>query len=212
MGGIVIAFRISVLPAAFLEVNGRTLVQVFRSVLQRLLLLASASQYASDQLQDLIFGFPAPIILASFAQRTAQSKFKRVVQTVSYLPHSFPRWLCGIILDFFSSSGVVNQVIQMLGGQKILFMQDASSSAILLAPVSGRESATAPSSICQPWAVWMPRCMTQRPLTAAAAFGRVLHVTIPGILPTIVIMLILRVGSMAGRGLQKIILLYRNHL
>ena len=76
-------------------------------------------------LQDLIFGFPAPIILALLLNELRNQKFKRVVQTVSYLPHFISQVVvCGIILDFFSSSGVVNQVIQLLGGQKILFMQD----------------------------------------------------------------------------------------
>lgn len=161
-------------------------------------------------LQDLIFGFPAPIILALLLNELRNQKFKRVVQTVSYLPHFISQVVvCGIILDFFSSSGVVNQVIQMLGGQKILFMQDASwfqpifvgsgiwqgigyGSIIYLSALGGVDASLYDAAT----------------IDGCSRFGRVLHVTIPGILPTIVIMLILRVGSMLNVGFEKIILLY----
>ena len=161
-------------------------------------------------LQDLIFGFPAPIILALLLNELRNQKFKRVVQTVSYLPHFISQVVvCGIILDFFSSSGVVNQVIQMLGGQKILFMQDASwfqpifvgsgiwqgigyGSIIYLSALGGVDASLYDAAT----------------IDGCSRFGRVIHVTIPGILPTIVIMLILRVGSMLNVGFEKIILLY----
>ena len=162
-------------------------------------------------LQDLIFGFPAPIILALLLNELRNQKFKRVVQTVSYLPHFISQVVvCGIILDFFSSSGVVNQVIQLLGGQKILFMQDASwfqpifvgsgiwqgigyGSIIYLSALGGVDASLYDAAT----------------IDGCSRFGRVIHVTIPGILPTIVIMLILRVGSMLNVGFEKIILLYR---
>ena len=161
-------------------------------------------------LQDLIFGFPAPIILALLLNELRNQKFKRVVQTVSYLPHFISQVVvCGIILDFFSSSGVVNQVIQLLGGQKILFMQDSSwfqpifvgsgiwqgigyGSIIYLSALGGVDASLYDAAT----------------IDGCSRFGRVIHVTIPGILPTIVIMLILRVGSMLNVGFEKIILLY----
>ena len=72
---------------------------------------------------DLLFGFPAPIILALLLNELRSNKYKRVVQTVSYLPHFISLVVvCGIILDFFSTSGVVNQIIQALGCEFIFFM------------------------------------------------------------------------------------------
>ena len=157
-------------------------------------------------LQDLIFGFPAPIILALLLNELRNQKFKRVVQTVSYLPHFISQVVvCGIILDFFSSSGVVNQVIQMLGGQKILFMQDASwfqpifvgsgiwqgigyGSIIYLSALGGVDASLYDAAT----------------IDGCSRFGRVLHVTIPGILPTIVIMLILKSGSLMSVGHEKV--------
>lgn len=76
-------------------------------------------------LLDLLFGFPAPILLAILLNELKSTTYKRAVQTVTYLPHFiFQVVVCGIILDFFSSSGVINQLLQALGMQKIMFMQE----------------------------------------------------------------------------------------
>lgn len=160
--------------------------------------------------QDLLFGFPAPIILALLLNELRSNRYKRVVQTISYLPHFISQVVvCGIILDFFSSSGLVNQVITALGGDKILFMQEAKyfrpiyvgtgiwqsvgyGSIIYLSALSGVNTELYDAAT----------------IDGCNRFGRVIHVTIPGILPTIIIMLILRVGSMLNVGFEKIVLLY----
>lgn len=159
---------------------------------------------------DLIFGFPAPIILALLLNELRNRKYKRVVQTVTYLPHFISQVvICGIILDFFSSSGVINQVIEALGGSKVLFMQDASffrplfvgtgiwqgvgyGSIIYLSALGGVDAELYDAAA----------------IDGCNRFGRILHVTIPGILPTVIIMLILRIGNMLSLGFEKIILLY----
>ncbi|MBQ6382270.1 MAG: sugar ABC transporter permease [Clostridia bacterium] len=159
---------------------------------------------------DLIFGFPAPIILALLLNELRSNSYKRVVQTVSYLPHFISQVvICGIILDFFSSSGVINQIITLLGGNRVLFMQDAR----YFRPIyvgSGIWQGVGYGSIIYLSAL----SGVNVDLYDAAAidgcnrFGRVIHVTIPGILPTVIIMLILKVGSMLSVGFEKIILLY----
>ncbi|MGI6691832.1 MAG: ABC transporter permease [Christensenellales bacterium] len=159
---------------------------------------------------DLIFGFPAPIILALLLNELRSSAYKRTVQTVTYLPHFISQVVvCGIILDFFSSSGLINQIIQALGGSKVLFMQNARyfrgiyvgsgiwqgvgyGSIIYLSALGGVDADLYDAAT----------------IDGCNRFGRVLYVTIPGILPTIIIMLILRVGNMLSVGFEKIILLY----
>ena len=151
---------------------------------------------------DLLFGFPAPIILALLLNELRSSAYKRTVQTVTYLPHFISMVVvCGIILDFFSSSGVINQIIEALGGSKVLFMQDAGffrplyvgtgiwqgvgyGSIIYLSALGGVDAELYDAAA----------------IDGCSRFGRVIHVTIPGILPTVIIMLIL--------GFEKIILLY----
>ena len=159
---------------------------------------------------DLVFGFPAPIILALLLNELRSSAYKRTVQTVTYLPHFISQVVvCGIILDFFSSSGVINQIIEALGGHKILFMQDTSFFRPLFVG-SGIWQGVGYGSIIYLSALGG----VNADLYDAAAidgcnrFGRVIHVTIPGILPTVIIMLILRIGNMLSLGFEKIILLY----
>ncbi len=159
---------------------------------------------------DLLFGFPAPIILALLLNELRSNTYKRVVQTVTYLPHFISQVVvCGIILDFFSSSGVINQIIMALGGSRILFMQESAYFRPLYVG-TGIWQGVGYGSIIYLSALGG----VNADLYDAAAidgcnrFGRIIHVTIPGILPTVIIMLILKIGSMLNVGFEKIILLY----
>lgn len=159
---------------------------------------------------DLVFGFPAPIILALLLNELRSSSYKRTVQTITYLPHFISQVVvCGIILDFFSSSGVINQVIEALGGSKVLFMQDSR----YFRPIyvgTGIWQGVGYGSIIYLSALGGVNADLYDAATIDGCnrFGRVIHVTIPGILPTVIIMLILRVGNMLSLGFEKIILLY----
>lgn len=159
---------------------------------------------------DLIIGFPAPIIFALLLNEITSKRFKRAVQTLSYLPYFISSVvICGILLDFLSLDGLFNQIISMLGLTKTAFMlypqyfrtifvgsgiwQGLGYGAILyLAALSSVDVQLYDAAV----------------IDGCNRFKRMLHVTIPGIMPTIVIMLILRVGSMMNVGFEKIILLY----
>lgn len=161
-------------------------------------------------LYDLIFGFPAPILLALLLNELHHTGFKRVVQTISYLPHFISSVVvCGIILDFFSSSGVVNQIIMALGGEKILFWQKPEWFRTLYVG-SGIWQGVGYGSIIYLSALGGvdAELYDAAAIDGCGRFSRAIHVTLPGILPTIIIMLILRVGSMLNVGFEKIILLY----
>ena len=162
----------------------------------------------------LLFGFPSPILLALLMNELRSNRYKRIVQTVTYMPHFISQVVvCGIILDFFSSNGLVNQIIQLLGGQMTIFMQDPKyfrgiyvgsniwqevgySSIIYLSALSAVDMELYDAAA----------------IDGCNRFKRVLHVTLPGIMPTIVIMLILRMGSMMSLGFEKIILLYNESI
>ncbi|HML49716.1 MAG TPA: sugar ABC transporter permease, partial [Clostridia bacterium] len=74
-------------------------------------------------LYSLIFGFPAPILLALLMNELRSDKFKRVVQTTTYLPHFISTIvICGMILEFTSSSGVVNTFAALLGGRRVTML------------------------------------------------------------------------------------------
>ena len=163
-------------------------------------------------LYSIAFGFPAPILLALLLNEVKSSWYKRTVQTITYLPHFLSMTvICGMILNFFASSGAVNSILTALGGEKRAFLLDPSyfrsiyigsdiwqgvgwGSIVYLAALSGID----------------PALYEAARIDGANRFHQAVHITIPGILPTIVVLFILRVGSMMNVGHEKIILLYNN--
>jgi putative aldouronate transport system permease protein len=159
---------------------------------------------------DLALGFPAPIIFALLLNEVTNTKFKRSVQTISYLPYFISQIvICGIILDFLSLNGLFNDILGFLGVERTNFMifpqyfrtiyvfsgiwQFMGYGAIIyLAALSAVDVQLYDAAV----------------IDGCNRFQRVIHVTIPGIMPTIIILLILRIGSMMNVGFEKIILLY----
>lgn len=80
-------------------------------------------------LYDLIFGFPAPLILALLLNEVKNALFKRSVQTITYLPHFISLVIiCGMIKDFTSSDGVINDIIAFFGGERVTMLLEPSFS------------------------------------------------------------------------------------
>ena len=161
-------------------------------------------------LYDVLFGFPAPILLALLLNEIRNSLFQKVVQTVTYLPHFISMVVvCGILLDFLARDGMVNQLIGFMNLGPIPFMMKPEwfrtvfvasgiwqsmgwGSIIYLAALSGIN----------------PELYEAASVDGAGRFRKIWSVTLPGLAPTIIIMLILRLGRMMNIGLEKILLLY----
>lgn len=159
---------------------------------------------------DIIFGFPAPIILALMLNEVHNTPFKKFIQTVSYLPHFISTVvICGMILNFTAKNGLINQILMMFGGQSIPFLSLPQyfrptyitsnvwqsigwNSIIYLAAISNIDQ----------------QLYEAARIDGAGRFRQVLAVTIPSILPMIVILLILRLGNIMTMGAEKILLLY----
>lgn len=160
---------------------------------------------------QLVIGFPFPIIFALLLNELTGSKFKRFVQTVSYLPYFLSTVVVvGMIQDLLSpSSGVINMIIKHFTGTTINFLslpqwfrtiyvssgiwQGLGWGAILyLAALSNINMELYDSA----------------KIDGANRWQQTLHVTIPGIMPTIVILLILNIGNLLAVGYEKIMLLY----
>lgn len=209
MFGIVIAFKQYELGKGIMESNWvgfKYFIEFFSSMnfartLRNTLLIS---------LYDLILGFPAPIIFALLLNEIKSSKFKRTVQTITYLPHFISLVvICGMITDFFSSNGIVTKVLSMFGAPQINYLGDPKffrsvyvgtniwqsfgwGSIIYLAALSG-----IPAELYEAAQV-----------DGAGRFRQFWAVTLPGISTTIIIMLILRMGQLLSVGFEKIILLY----
>lgn len=160
----------------------------------------------------MLFGFPAPVLLALMLNELS-GKFKKTVQTISYLPH-FLSWviLYGVFVQFLSpTSGPLNEIIKLFGGESIYFLGSKNwfvptiiatgvwqsmgwGSVIYLAAIAGipmeqYESAT---------------------IDGASRLQKMLYITLPSIMPTIVIMLIMQTGSILNAGFDQIFNLYND--
>jgi putative aldouronate transport system permease protein len=160
---------------------------------------------------DIIFGFPAPIILALLLNELTSASYKRIVQTVSYLPYFISQVvICGILVSFLDSQGVITQVIAKLTGNQAVNLLTIPQYFRTIYVGSGIWQGVGFGSIIYLSALGAvdPQLIDAAAIDGCNRFGRIWHVTLPAILPTIIIMLILRLGSIMSVGFEKIILLY----
>lgn len=158
---------------------------------------------------SIIFSMPAAIILALLLNEIRNMKFKRLVQTVSYLPHFVSMVvICGMLKNFLSSDGIITTLLSYLGfPQKNLLMVPAYYRAIHVA--SGIWQTVGWNSIIYLSAL---AGIDQEQYEAADLDGagrlqKMCYITLPGILPTITVMFIIRLGQVMSVGYEKILLL-----
>ncbi len=159
---------------------------------------------------DVLFGFPAPIILALFLNELTSEKFKRWAQTVSYMPHFISVVVTvGLVLNFTAQDGLFNSLITMFGGAPIAFMTDPRWFRTIYVG-SGIWQSLGWGSIIYLAALTNidPTLYEAATVDGAGRWNKLFHITLPGIAPVIIIMLILRVGTMMAIGYEKIILMY----
>jgi putative aldouronate transport system permease protein len=161
-------------------------------------------------LYGLIFGFPAPIILALLLNELRAKLFKRFIQTVTYLPHFISLIvICGMIIDFVSRNGIINDLVAWLGGERSALLGDPGNFRTIYV-VSGIWQEVGWGSIIYLAALSgiNPELYEAARVDGAGRWRQMWNVTLPGLAPIIVILLILRIGHMMDVGFEKIILLY----
>lgn len=162
-------------------------------------------------LYDLVVGFPAPIILALMINEVHNNTFKSIVQTSVYLPHFISTVVVvGMLVSFLSpSSGIVNTIIKALGGRPIHFLAEPRWFTTIYV-WSGVWQGAGWGSIIYLAALTSidPSLYEAAIVDGASRWQRLINITIPSIIPTIIIMLILRMGSMFSVGFEKIMLMY----
>ncbi len=158
----------------------------------------------------LVFSFPIPVIFALMLNQLGSQRYKRIVQTVSYAPHFISVVVfVGLIFLFTSpSTGIINILASKLGGPRIYYMgnlgwfrpvyvlsdiwQETGWGAIIyLAALSGIN----------------PELYEAATIDGATKFQRILHIDIPAILPTVTILLVLRMGAIMSLGFEKAFLM-----
>ena len=160
---------------------------------------------------DLLFNFPAPIILALLLNEVGNKYFKKVIQTISYMPYFISMVvMAGIVIDFVSTDGVITNALSSLGlvEKKNLLSEPSYFRPIYIA--SGMWQGLGYGSIIYLAALSGvdQELYEAARIDGAGRWKQTIHVTLPGISSTIIIMLILRLGQLLSVGMDKILLLY----
>ncbi|UOK61391.1 ABC transporter permease subunit [Paenibacillus sp. OVF10] len=161
-------------------------------------------------LYTLVFEFPAPIILALLINEVRKRTFKRVVQTITYMPYFISLVvICGIITDFTNADGLINRLIMMLGydGQAMLQKPELFRPIYVLSEIWQRIGWESIIYIAALMSIDLEQYEAAK-IDGASRLKQMFHITLPGLLPIITIMFILRMGNMLNVGFEKIILLY----
>lgn len=159
---------------------------------------------------DILISFPLPILFAILLNEVKNTLFKRTIQTISYMPHFISLVIaCSLIKNFCAYDGLINSLLVKIGFSRYSIMQDPGSfkwvyvlsnvwqemgwnSILYIAALGGINE----------------ELYEAASLDGAGRLRQTWHVTLPGIIPTVMIMLIMRVGQALTVGQEKILLLY----
>lgn len=155
---------------------------------------------------DLVFGFPAPIILAILLNELAFKRFKRFTQTIVYMPH-FLSWIIisGMALQLFApTTGLINIMLNKMGFASIPFLNEPSYWVVTYI-VLGIWQSCGWNTIIYLAAITgiNPELYEASSVDGASRLRNIWHITLPGLRPTIIIMLILSLGRILGSDFDR---------
>ena len=209
MYGIIIAFKDFSPAAGILESDWAGL-QHFKDFFDSYYFSRVLKNTLIISLTSILLGFPAPIIFALLLNEVKRPGFKRITQTISYMPHFISMVVvCGMIRLFVSDKGIITYILTLFGGEKISLLANQNyfvpiyvlsgiwqelgwGAIIYLSALSGID----------------PQLYEAARIDGASRWKQTIHVTLPGISGTVIIMLLLRLGSVMSVGHEKIVLLY----
>ena len=141
---------------------------------------------------DILFGFPAPIILALLLNEIHNKFFKNVTQTITYLPHFISMIVvCGMLTDFSLSTGLFNDIIEFFGGERHPLLQDPKLyRTIYIASGIWQQVGWGTIIYLSALAGVDSQLYEAAEIDGATKWKQTLHVTLPGIAPTIITMFI----------------------
>ncbi|NOU85666.1 ABC transporter permease subunit [Paenibacillus sp. LMG 31460] len=183
----------------------------FRMLFESEMFLHAFKNTLLISLYKMISGFLCPILLALALNEVRVAWFKKSLQTAVYLPR-FVSWVVygGIITLLLSpETGVINKIIEFFGGDPAyLLVEPAYFRTILVVTDAMKEMGWAAIIYIAAIAGLNPEVYEAAIMDGASRFGRIIHITLPGIMGTIIVIFILRVGYIMSAGLDQVINLY----
>ncbi|SHO52921.1 ABC transporter permease [Anaerocolumna xylanovorans] len=158
----------------------------------------------------LVFGFPLPIILAIAFNEIRRKKFKKITQTISYLPYFISSVVVmSMVIQFVSTTGLVNVFLNHLGIKSIHFLQEAKYFRTIFISTGIWQGTGFGAIIYMAALAGISNDQYEAAtVDGAGKFQKMMYITLPGLAPTIVIMLLINLGSILNVGHERIILLY----
>lgn len=160
---------------------------------------------------SIVFTFPLPIIFALMLNEVGGKKFKKTVQTISYMPHFISLVvICGMISDFCRTNGIFNDLRILLGAEERVALLSEKDYFYTIYIGSGIWQQLGWSSIIYLASLSSvdPNLCDAAYVDGAGRFQRIWHITLPCLVPVISIQLIMRMGNVLSVGFEKIVLLY----
>ncbi|MDF2652980.1 MAG: protein lplB, partial [Paenibacillus sp.] len=162
-------------------------------------------------LYKIVFLFPLPIIVAILLNELKNMAFKKGIQTVIYLPH-FLSWVIvsGLFIDMLSiNGGIVNRILIGLGGEPIRFFLDSDIfRSVLIFTAGWKEVGWSTIVYLAALTSIDPQLYEAAKIDGANRWKQTLHITLPGLIPIILLMFILRLGNILEAGTEQILVMY----
>lgn len=158
----------------------------------------------------LLFCFPLPIVLALLLNELRSTVFKRFVQSVSYLPHFLSIVIiAGMVIQLVSLEGTINQIVKAVGGDAVPFLQQPEWFRTIYVSSEVWQTVGWGTILYLAALTTVDESLYEAArIDGANRWKQTWHVTLPGIRPTMVTLLILNIGTFMAVGFEKILLLY----
>lgn len=158
----------------------------------------------------LVFQFPIPIILALLINEVSHMFFKRMVQTISYLPHFLSWAIVGaLVIDLLSpSKGLINEILKSSGMSPITLMDKRFFRSILVASQTWKEAGWSAIIYLAAISSIDPQLYEAAVVDGASKWRQIWHITLPGIRSTIVFIILLRISAIVATDVEQVLMLY----
>ena len=213
MYGIVIAFQKYAPGRPFLAFDGSVRwvgLQYFRKFINSIYFGRLIGNTIKLSLLNLIFGFPMPIIFALLLNEVRQARLRKVLQTISYLPYFISMVVvAGLVVSFIQTNGLFNNIAAALGFERMAWRNSSSAFPVIYTITNVWKSFGFNSILYMSAITAIDTALYESAkLDGATRLQQVWYVTLPSILPTIAIMLIMAVGGLMNSNTDLILLLY----
>lgn len=156
---------------------------------------------------SFVFSFPAPIVLALLFNEVRSAKFKKMVQTISYIPH-FISWVVasGIIMKFLALDGPINDLLTMLGNQERILFFGETKWFLPIVIISNIWKGVGFGSILYLAALTNidPGLYEAADIDGASKMQKIRHVTIPGIMPIVMLQMVLGLAGLLNVNFDQV--------